>query len=96
MGSSIKDIVDSGSVYIIAEIGQNHQGNLEHAKELIDQCISRLNEGGQLIFSTNYRKFKAEKAFDLKKYKVKELTNQLCSKDFEGKWASRCWEIRSA
>tara|TARA_B100000945_G_scaffold72899_1_gene55699 strand:+ start:4335 stop:5210 length:876 start_codon:yes stop_codon:yes gene_type:complete len=35
MGSSIQDIVDSGSVYIIAEIGQNHQGDLEHAKKLI-------------------------------------------------------------
>ena len=38
MGSSIKDTVDSGSVYIIAEIGQNHQGNLEHAKKLIQKA----------------------------------------------------------
>ena len=77
---------------------RNHLGYFQiqdHAGEIIDQCMNRLNEGGQLIFSTNYRKFKSEKAFDLNKYKVKELTNQLCSKDFEGKWASRCWEIRS-
>ena len=76
---------------------RNHLGHFQiqdHAGEIIDQCMNRLNEGGQLIFSTNFRKFKSEKAFDLTKYKVKELTNQLCSKDFEGKWASRCWEIQ--
>ncbi len=38
MGSSLKDIVNSGSVYIIAEIGQNHQGDLEHAKKLIEKA----------------------------------------------------------
>ncbi len=38
MGSNLKDTVDSGSVYIIAEIGQNHQGDLEHAKKLIQKA----------------------------------------------------------
>jgi sialic acid synthase SpsE len=38
MGSNLKDVVDSGSVYIIAEIGQNHQGNINHAKKLIKKA----------------------------------------------------------
>tara|TARA_B100000902_G_C27224207_1_gene871302 strand:- start:117 stop:992 length:876 start_codon:yes stop_codon:yes gene_type:complete len=38
MGSNIKETIDSGSVYIIAEIGQNHQGDLEHAKKLIQKA----------------------------------------------------------
>ena len=38
MGSNLKDIVESNGVYIIAEIGQNHQGDLEHAKKLIQKA----------------------------------------------------------
>ena len=38
MGSNIKEIIDSGGVYIIAEIGQNHQGDIEHAKKLIQKA----------------------------------------------------------
>ncbi|RAH13863.1 MAG: N-acetylneuraminate synthase [Methanobacteriota archaeon] len=38
MASKLKEVVDSGSVYIIAEIGQNHQGDLEHAKKLIQKA----------------------------------------------------------
>ena len=38
MGSNLKDVVDSGSVYIIAEIGQNHQGDINHAKKLIKKA----------------------------------------------------------
>lgn len=33
---SIKSVVNSGKVYIIAEIGQNHQGDIKIAKRLID------------------------------------------------------------
>ncbi len=76
---------------------RNHLGHFqvqEHGGELIEQCLKRLCNGGQLIFSTNFRKFKLEKAFNINGQKIKELTNQLCSKDFEGKWGSRCWEIK--
>ena len=38
MGSNLKDVVDSGRVYIIAEIGQNHQGDINHAKKLIKKA----------------------------------------------------------
>jgi sialic acid synthase SpsE len=33
---SIKDVVNSGKVYVVAEIGQNHQGDINIAKRLID------------------------------------------------------------
>jgi len=38
MGSNLKETIDSGSVYIIAEIGQNHQGDINHAKKLIKRA----------------------------------------------------------
>ena len=38
MASNLKEVVDSGGIYIIAEIGQNHQGDLEHAKKLIQKA----------------------------------------------------------
>ena len=79
---------------------RNHLGHFqvqEHAGEIIQQCLSRLSDGGQLIFSTNYRKFKLEQALDTSSLTIKELTNRFCSKDFDGsnhRWAARCWQIR--
>ena len=34
--SDIAEAVAAGQTYIIAEIGQNHQGDMEIAKQLID------------------------------------------------------------
>ncbi|MEK9727334.1 MAG: class I SAM-dependent methyltransferase [Candidatus Margulisiibacteriota bacterium] len=63
----------------------------DNAKELIDLCIKNLKKNGRILFSNNYRKFNM---IDLNlEFKIKELTNGFCAKDFEGKWASRCWMI---
>ena len=65
----------------------------DDASSLILQCWKRLKGGGKLLFSTNYRGFKFDK-ISLPDHAVcRELTNSMCAKDFDGKWASRCWLI---
>ena len=65
----------------------------ENGAELIQLCLDRLTPTGELIFSTNYKSFKMDAIVDGMGVQVKELTKQMCPKDFVNKWGSRAWKI---
>ena len=62
---------------------------------LINNAMKLLNEGGVLIFSTNFRKFSLSSAL-AEKYKVSDKTTFSLDKDFErNQRIHRCWFIES-
>ncbi|MGB3800375.1 MAG: class I SAM-dependent methyltransferase [Lewinella sp.] len=65
----------------------------DHA-ELINLCLRRLMPGGELYFSTNYRKFRLEEEAIMGQ--AKELTAQTLPPDFRKKNLHRSWVIHPA
>lgn len=59
---------------------------------LINQCLRAMKPGGQLYFSTNYRRFKLE-ADQIKAAAIKDITRQTTPFDFEGKLFRWCYLI---
>jgi 23S rRNA (cytosine1962-C5)-methyltransferase len=59
---------------------------------MINACLSMLNPGGVIYFSTNLRKFQLEKE-KLNSCIVKDITKATTSFDFEGKIGRYCYEI---
>ncbi|MEM6397636.1 MAG: class I SAM-dependent methyltransferase [Bacteroidota bacterium] len=57
---------------------------------LIDQCMDRLNSGGQLFFSTNHRGFSLSEA-ELSAYRIKEITQQTLPPDFRKGKIHQSW-----
>ena len=53
--------------------------------------MNNLKRDGWILFSNNLRKFDES---ELNQWQLKEVTRQFCSKDFDGKWGSRCWIIK--
>ena len=49
--------------------------------DLIKQCMSLLRPGGQLIFSTNYRRFKMERDA-LNEFAIEDISAKSLPKDF--------------
>lgn len=68
----------------------------KNGPELIQRCMNRLTPNGRLIFSTNYRAYTMAEIEKSGGMLVRELTRQMTSRDFDKKWRSRCWEIRTA
>lgn len=65
----------------------------DHA-ELIELAVRRLSGKGEIIFSTNFRKFELE-TFIEEKYHVKEITSETMPKDFErNSKIHRVWSIK--
>ena len=60
---------------------------------LIDQCVSLLEVGGELVFSNNFQKFDMQVNSDVIKT-VKEITGQTHSLDFSRNNLHRCWSIK--
>lgn len=63
----------------------------DHA-ELINDCLHGLVKGGQLYFSTNFRKFILDSG-QLQAASIKDITRATTSFDFEGKLARWCYLI---
>lgn len=59
---------------------------------LITDAMAALRPGGQLIFSTNFRRFELNQEA-LKKWSVKDLTRSTTPFDFEGKFSRFCYLI---
>lgn len=62
---------------------------------LINDCLGRLAPGGQLYFSTNYRKFKLDEAALANRAQWKEITKQTMPADFR-RQLHRAWCIEHA
>ena len=60
---------------------------------LIRLAMRRLNEGGTLYFSNNFRRFKLDEKVEAE-YEVKEISGQTVDKDFQRRSnIHRCWMI---
>jgi 23S rRNA (cytosine1962-C5)-methyltransferase len=57
---------------------------------LINECMRILNRGGQLYFSTNFRKFSMEKE-KIQSSSIRDITKQTTPFDFEGKLFRYCF-----
>ena len=62
---------------------------------LIKQVMNMLNEGGMLVFSNNFRKFKLYEDA-LSDYQIEEVTAQTIPEDFKrNQKIHRCWLIEN-
>tara|TARA_A100001015_G_scaffold320459_1_gene446907 strand:+ start:5171 stop:6109 length:939 start_codon:yes stop_codon:yes gene_type:complete len=66
----------------------------DDAQTLLELCNINLKNGGEIIFSTNFKKFDFEELQNTNAWTMKEYTKMFCSKDFEGKWMSRCFLVK--
>ncbi len=60
--------------------------------ELINGCLKRLNAGGLLFFSTNYRRFRLE-AEKIHSTLIRDITRLTIPPDFRNERIHYCWEI---
>ena len=63
----------------------------DHA-ELINDCLAAMKPGGQLFFSTNFRKFMLEDE-KIKSEVIKDITKATTPFDFEGRLYRYCYLI---
>ena len=62
--------------------------------ELIEQCMKLLMPGGELLFSTNQRKFRLDEEV-LTTFRVEDISHRTIPKDFErDPRIHRCWLLR--
>ena len=66
----------------------------DDAQTLLELCNINLKKGGEIIFSTNFKKFNLNEIQNTNAWSMKECTKTFCSKDFEGKWMSRCFIVK--
>lgn len=57
---------------------------------LISAAMAALKEGGQLIFSTNFRKFEMDREA-LQQFQIKDITRSTTAFDFEGTFSRFCY-----
>lgn len=60
---------------------------------LINRCLRRLNRGGKLFFSTNFRRFQLNEERIYGAARVSEITDQTVPRDFGNRRPHRCWVI---
>lgn len=60
---------------------------------LINHALRLLKPGGELLFSTNYRKFKLDEEGIVGAEQVREITRQTLPPDFRKRNLHRCWWI---
>lgn len=66
----------------------------DHSR-LISACLALLNQEGELLFSTNRRRFKLADTFADSTH-CQEITRQTLPEDFRRHPAHRCWRLRNS
>lgn len=61
--------------------------------EMIEACLLRLNPGGTLYFSTNFRKFKLDEHALKDRALIKDISAATIPQDFKNKKIHYCWEL---
>lgn len=79
---------------------QNDFDVQEHHAEMIDLLMRRLEPGGKLVFSNNFRRFVLDESLK-QRYRVEDITKDSIPADFAlhqkgGKPIHRCWLIQRA
>ena len=59
---------------------------------MLQSVLTLMRPGGQIFFSTNFRKFKLDESA-LSETDVREITSQTLPEDFRNKRIHRCWVI---
>lgn len=63
---------------------------------LIDGAMKHLNEGGQLVFSNNLRKFQIDQGALGDRYELEDITRKTIAKDFErNQKIHQCWIVKN-
>ena len=65
------------------------------AVPLLNALAVRIAQGGEVFFSTNYRRFKLDESA-LIGYSVREISRQTVPEDYRNKRVHRCWRLRRA
>ncbi len=60
--------------------------------ELLHLVSSRMNPGGVIYFSTNFRRFKLNEE-ELSPLQIREITNKTLPEDFRNRRIHRCWRM---
>ncbi len=75
------------------KMGKHMEIQVDHGR-LIELAMKRLEPGGTLIFSNNYRKFELDEKVS-EQFQVEEITRDTIGLDYDrGKPIHRCWLIR--
>ncbi len=61
---------------------------------LLTLCYNKLNKGGLIYFSNNFRKFELEEDKMLSMFEVQDITNQTIPIDFRNKRIHQCWLMK--
>ncbi|MFP6693068.1 MAG: bifunctional 23S rRNA (guanine(2069)-N(7))-methyltransferase RlmK/23S rRNA (guanine(2445)-N(2))-methyltransferase RlmL, partial [Pirellulales bacterium] len=61
--------------------------------ELLNELILRMKPGGQIFFSTNFRRFKLDEAA-IQSASIFEISRQTVPSDFRNRRVHRCWRLR--
>ncbi|MDR2793610.1 MAG: class I SAM-dependent methyltransferase [Treponema sp.] len=78
---------NSKKMYSDFDVNRDHQ-------TLIANCLTLLNPGGALYFSTNARRFVLTGAGLPNRYTRRNITEQLRDEDFRGKTMPACWVFK--
>ena len=65
----------------------------EDQVSLLTMCLQRLEPGGVILFSNNYRGFKLDERINGLFSKVEALTEQTIPPDFARKRIHQCWKL---
>ncbi|MEE2707035.1 MAG: bifunctional 23S rRNA (guanine(2069)-N(7))-methyltransferase RlmK/23S rRNA (guanine(2445)-N(2))-methyltransferase RlmL [Planctomycetota bacterium] len=61
--------------------------------ELLNELMLRMKPGGQIYFSTNFRRFKLDEAA-IQSASILEISRQTVPSDFRNRRVHRCWRLR--
>ncbi|MFP6667511.1 MAG: class I SAM-dependent methyltransferase [Pirellulales bacterium] len=61
--------------------------------ELLNELMLRMKPGGQIYFSTNFRRFKLDEAA-IQSASIFEISRQTVPSDFRNRRVHRCWRLR--
>jgi 23S rRNA (guanine2445-N2)-methyltransferase / 23S rRNA (guanine2069-N7)-methyltransferase len=65
----------------------------DHA-ELLRHVAPHIASGGQVFFSTNFRRFKLDEAALAADYSIRDITRQTIPEDFRNQRIHKCWLLR--
>jgi 23S rRNA (cytosine1962-C5)-methyltransferase len=60
--------------------------------DLLNELLSRMSDGGTILFSTNFRRFKLDEA-EIHGVSVREISRQTVPDDFRNRRIHRCWRL---
>ena len=60
---------------------------------LLSKLAEKMDQGGVVYFSNNFRRFKLDEAYLASLFEIREITNQTIPEDFRNKRIHQCWRM---